>query len=151
MGQLIAIQIARAPEAAMASLIEVEAFPGRGLRGDRYFEGRGSFSPSPMRPDFEVTLIELENIEAFALASGRPFNAAQSRRNLVTAGIRLNDLVNREFTIGSVRFRGCRLCEPCTHLARISVPEVLPGLVRLGGLRAQILSAGILKLGAVVI
>ena len=150
MSHLVAIYIAASPGESTRSVPQVLAAPGRGLAGDRYFEGQGTFSPRPMKPDFEVTLIEEENLEAFARTSGRPFTAVHARRNLVTTGVRLNDLVNREFSVGTVRLRGWRLCEPCSHLARISVPEVLPGLVHLGGLRAQILTAGTLSVGDLI-
>lgn len=131
----------------MVSRAEVEAVPGRGLVGDRYFLGCGTFSPQPQRPDFEVTLVEQEMLDAFASRSGLPFNAMSARRNLVTTGVRLNDLVGVEFQAGEVRLRGIRLCEPCSYLAKISFPEVLRGLVHQGGLRAQILSAGVIRAG----
>ena len=121
--------------------------PGKGLEGDRYFAGTGTFSPTTPKPDYELTLIEQENIDAFAAESGLPFTAASARRNIVTTGIRLNDLVGVEFLVGEVRIRGIRLCEPCTHLAKRSFQEILNGLVHKGGLRAQILSAGTIQVG----
>lgn len=126
------------------------AVPGRGLEGDRYFLGCGTFSPQPRKPDYELTLIEIEAIEQFAAASGLPFTAQHARRNLVTRGVALNDLVGVEFTIGAVRIRGQRLCEPCNYLAKVTWPEVLRGLVHRGGLRAQILSAGEIQAGATI-
>jgi hypothetical protein len=141
------ILIAENPSAPMVSRAEVEAVPGRGLVGDRYFLGCGTFSPQPQRPDFEVTLVEQEMLDAFASRSGLPFNAMSARRNLVTTEVRLNDLVGVEFQAGEVWIRGIRLCEPCSYLAKISFPEVLRGLVHQGGLRAQILSAGVLRAG----
>lgn len=147
MPHLAQILIAESPAAAMRSVIEACAVPGRGLEGDRYFLGVGTFSPTPFRPDFEITLIEREKIEAFAHASGLPFTAEQARRNLVTAGADLNSLVGREFLVGEVRLRGLRLCEPCNYLAKISFPETLKGLVHQGGLRAQIVSGGWLHVG----
>ncbi len=128
----------------------VRAVPGRGLEGDRYFLNTGTFSPSPQKPDFELTLIEQENIDAFAQASGLPFMASQARRNIVTLGVKLNELVGREFWLGEVRVSGLRLCEPCNYLAKISFPETLKGLVHKGGLRAQILSEGIIRSGDAV-
>lgn len=125
--------------------------PGRGLEGDRYFAGSGTFSPHPQKPDFEVTLIEWEKIEAFAAESGLPFTAERARRNLVTEGVDLNALVGKEFFVGDVRLRGMRLCEPCSYLARISFPETLRGLVHKGGLRAQIVSGGVLRIGDAVV
>lgn len=131
----------------MRAVAQAQAVPGKGLQGDRYFVGTGTFSPQPQKPDFEVTLIEKENIEAFAAEAGLSFSAVDTRRNVVTRGVRLNDLVGVEFLIGSVRIRGLRLCEPCTHLAKNSFPEVLKGLVHKGGLRAQILSEGEIRVG----
>lgn len=147
LGKVAAILIAPSPAASMTVVESVRALPGRGLEGDRYFLNLGTFSPTPQKPDYELTLIEQEQIEAFALASGLPFTAANARRNIVTTGIALNDLVGREFSIGDVRIRGIRLCEPCNYLAKISYPETLKGLVHKGGLRAQILSEGILRTG----
>jgi MOSC domain-containing protein YiiM len=79
------------------------------------------------------------------------FTAAHARRNVVTEGVDLNALVGREFAVGAVRFRGMRLCEPCTHLAKISFPETLKGLIHKGGLRAQIVSEGVIRVGDAVV
>lgn len=146
-GQVTEILISTAPTSKMVSVQKVRAVPGRGLEGDRYFAGTGTFSPNPQKPDFELTLIEEECITAFAAASGLAFSTALARRNVVTRDVRLNDLVALEFFIGPVRIRGIRLCEPCTHLAKHSFPEVLRGLVHQGGLRAQILSPGEICVG----
>lgn len=134
----------------MQSVPKVRAVPGQGLEGDRYFTGSGTFSPQPMKPDFELTLIELEQVEAFASASGLPFTATLARRNLVTQGVDLNALSGVEFMIGSVRARGIRLCEPCNYLAKITWPETLRGLVHKGGLRAQILTEGCIQTGDII-
>ncbi len=132
----------------MEEQAEVRAVPGRGLEGDRYFSGTGTFSPQPdQKPDFELTLIEQEHVAAFARESGLPFTACDARRNLVTTGVDLNALAGEEFMIGPVRVRGVRLCEPCNYLAKIAFPETLRGLVHKGGLRAQILSPGIIRCG----
>lgn len=125
----------------------VRAVPGQGLEGDRYFAGAGTFSPPHPKPDFEITFIEQEQIEAFARESGLPFTSLHARRNIVTEGVSLNDLAGKEFLVGEVRIRGIRLCEPCNYLAKISFPETLKGLVHKGGLRAQILSEGLIRVG----
>ena len=134
----------------MLSTRSVHAIPGRGLKGDRYFEGTGTFSPQPQKPDFELTLIEEEAVTAFARESGLSFSSADARRNIVTRGVRLNDLIGRDFSVGAVRVRGIRLCEPCAHLAKLTHPGVLVGLVHKGGLRAQILSEGTISLGDII-
>jgi MOSC domain-containing protein YiiM len=146
-GQVTEILIARSPTSEMVSVPQAFAVPRQGLQGDRYFLGTGTFSPQPQKPDFELTLIEQEHVIAFAAESGLKFTPAQARRNIVTRGVRLNDLVGREFSIGLVRIRGLRLCEPCPHLAKNTFPEVLKGLVHKGGLRAQILSEGHIRVG----
>src|SRR5208283_152232 len=125
MGRVVEILIAQFALSEMVSKTVVHAEPGKGLEGDRYFTGTGTFSPKPHRPDFEITFIEQEKIEAFAARSGLPFTSAHARRNVVTQGISLNELVGHEFFVGQVRIRGIRLCEPCSHLAQHSFPEAL--------------------------
>lgn len=141
------ILVAESPTDAMTSRSEVHAVPGRGIEGDRYFVGSGTFSTQPQKPDYEITFVEKEKIEAFARESGLPMTALHARRNIVTEGVDLNALVGREFHVGDVRIRGIRLCEPCAYLAKISFPETLKGLVHKGGLRAQILSEGDIRVG----
>lgn len=145
MAFVLQILIAESSNHAMESRSEVVAVPGLGLVGDRYFGGRGTFSPQPQKPDFELTLIESEKIETFARESKLEFTAIHARRNIVTCGVDLNALVGKDFMIGSVRVRGVRLCEPCSYLAKISYPETLRGLVHKGGLRARILSEGVIR------
>lgn len=147
-GKVISINIADAAEAPMQSVNEARAVPGRGLEGDRYFNGTGTFSkPSP---DRELTLIEAEAVEAMKRELDVDYGLGDSRRNVVTRGVPLNHLVGKEFWIGEVKARGLRLCEPCKHLQKLSHEKVLPGLVHRGGLRAQILSEGTIRVGEAV-
>jgi MOSC domain-containing protein YiiM len=147
MAQIVEILIAANPGSPAVSLQSVRAVPGRGLEGDRYFNGVGTFSPHPQKPDFEVTLVQKEHIDAFASSTGVSFTPRDARRNLVTVGVDLNTLVGREFRAGPVLIRGIRLCEPCNYLAGRTSPEVLRGLLHKGGLRAQILSEGEIRVG----
>lgn len=142
-------QIFTAPKGAeaMTARESVRALLGQGLEGDRYSTGMGTFSKKPHRADSEVTLIELENVEAFAREFGKPFTASMSRRNIVTEGVHLNDLEGQEFTVGAVRLRGIRLCEPCKILARNTFYEILPALNGKAGLRATILTEGLIHIG----
>jgi MOSC domain-containing protein YiiM len=119
----------------------VRVIPGEGLEGDRYTAGKGTF-PSG-RPGSAVTLIEAEVCESFE----PQLSPEEHRRNLVTRGIELNGMVGREFTIGSVRFHGIRLCEPCATMQRYSERQILRPLVHLGGLRAEILYSGEIHVG----
>jgi MOSC domain-containing protein YiiM len=139
------ILIAESPTLPMSARSEVRAVPGKGIEGDRYFTGAGTFSPHPQKPDFEITLIAREKIDAFARETGLPFTAAQARRNLVTEGVDLNALAGKEFLVGEVRLRGIRFCEPCNYLAKTTFPETLKGLAHKGGLRAQIVTEGIIR------
>lgn len=147
MSRVVEILIASSPSASMESRVSVRAVPGRGLEGDRYFDGIGTFSPKPAKPDYEVTLIQKEHIDSFREASALPFTSKHARRNLVSQGVDLNSLVGKDFNVGSVRLRGIRLCEPCNHLAKSTFPAILQGLVHKGGLRAQILSEGVIRVG----
>jgi MOSC domain-containing protein YiiM len=115
------------------------------LEGDRYSAGIGTFSDRPGKRD--LTLIEAEALQAYEEESGNKLSAAESRRNLLTQGVRLNDLMGRVFQVGAVRMRGLRLSEPCSHLARLTHPETLPGLVHRGGLVAEVLNDGELRVG----
>ena len=147
-GTVISINIAPAAEASMQSVDEARAVPGKGLEGDRYFFRQGSFYKP--QPDRELTLIEAEAIEAFRTEFKLEFDLSSSRRNVVTRGVPLNHLVGKEFWIGEVKLRGIKLCEPCSHLQRLSHPKVLPGLVHRGGLRAEILSEGTIRVGEII-
>lgn len=145
-GEVVSIHICKTAGAPMVSVQEVKAVPGRGLEGDRYFSEKGFYSDNP-GPDRELTLIEIEAIEALERDYGTRIQPGDARRNVVTRGVPLNHLVGREFKVGDVRLRGIRLCEPCAHMANLAHEKALPGLVHRGGLRAQILEGGILRKG----
>ncbi|HEV8543790.1 MAG TPA: MOSC domain-containing protein [Verrucomicrobiae bacterium] len=150
MPRVLEILTADSPQHEMKARTDARAVPGKGLEGDRYFVGLGTFSPKLAKPDFELTLIESEKIEDFARASGLMFTSFHARRNIVTEGIDLNELAGKEFLLGDVRIRGIRLCEPCSYLAKISFPETLSGLLHKAGLRAQIVSEGVIHVGDLI-
>ena len=118
-----------------------------GIEGDRYFGTHGE-------PGQNVTFVEAEQIEAFAQAHRRPVDLSATGRNVVTRGVRLNELVGREFIVGSVRFRGVELCEPCQTLGEalasptLSPARVVKHWVHRCGLRADALTSGELSVGA---
>ena len=130
----------------MKSSNEVRAVAGKGLEGDRYFSQTGTYSNQP-GSGRDVTLIEIEAIEALKRDYGIELNPGESRRNIVTRGVPLNHLVGREFKIGEVTLRGTRLCEPCSHLQKLTQQGVMRGLVHRGGLRAEIVTSGMLQVG----
>ncbi len=141
-----AIFIAAEAEQLPHPVAEVEALSGRGLRGDRNFLGEGTFSDDA-KEGRDLTLIEAEAIEALEAEEGIALEPAASRRNVLTRGIALNDLVGERFRVGEVECVGVELCEPCSHLESLTEPGVLRGLVHRGGLRADILTGGTITIG----
>ena len=125
----------------------VEVVAGAGIKGDRYFDRHDE-------PGQNITLIEAEEIESFISEYQRTPDLSISNRNIVTRGVRLNDLVGREFMIGSIRLRGVELCEPCLGLGNALASPELPAaqvvkrLLHKAGLRADVLSSGSLACGA---
>jgi MOSC domain-containing protein YiiM len=147
-GTVESIHIASTAEGSPQSVPQAMAVPGSGLDGDRYALRLGTFyKPAP---DFELTLIEAEAIEALRRDYHVNLAAGEARRNIVTRNVPLNHLVGREFAIGEVRIRGIRLCEPCDHLQKVTGKSVTKGLLHRGGLRAQILTRGTIRVGDVV-
>ena len=125
----------------------VRIVAGSGIEGDRYFDKHDE-------PGQNITFMEAEEIEAFFHDQGLPSDLSISGRNVITRGIRLNDLVGQEFTVGGLRFRGVELCEPCLglgeKLATATLPpaKVVKCLLHRAGLRADALSSGELAPGA---
>jgi MOSC domain-containing protein YiiM len=119
----------------------VHAVAGRGLEGDRYFRGIGTYSDYPDQRGRHLTLIEADALERAGI------EGAAARRNLVVSGLELGRLVDKRFRIGDVECLGRRLCEPCEHLERLTRPGVLRALVHTG-LRADILIGGDMTRGS---
>lgn len=144
--KVVSIHIAAAAGAPPAEVAAVRAIAGKGLEGDRYCNGAGTYS-KPHSPGRQATLIEIEALEALARDYGIELAPGRSRRNIVTRGAALNHLVGREFAIGAVRLRGVELCEPCARLQKLAAPGVQRGLVHRGGLNAEILTDGVIRAG----
>ena len=113
---------------------------GAGLRGDRHFEPGSA-------PEKHLTLIESEEIERLAAEHGIELAPGQSRRQVMTRGVRLNPLVGKRFRVGDVECRGIELCEPCAHLESLTYPGLMRGLVHKAGLNAEIISGGEIAVG----
>ncbi len=143
-GTIVSIHIAPSGGAPTKPVTEVRAVAGKGLEGDRYCEGVGTYSNNP-GSGRDVTLIEIEAIEALKRDYDIELNPGNSRRNIVTRGVPLNHLVGREFKIGEVTLRGTRLCEPCSHLQKLTQQGVMRGLAHRGGLRTEIVIGGIIR------
>ncbi len=146
-GQVAAIYVAPRSGAQMTPADAVNAVEGRGFEGDRYFEKLGKYSDVP-EPGRQVTLVEIEAIEAVQREHGIAITPGDARRNVVTRGVSLNDLVGREFRVGDATLIGVELCEPCAHLVSlIGDKKVLRALVHRGGIRADIVSGGPIRVG----
>lgn len=149
-GRVESIHVAAAAGAPMSSVAEVRAIPGGGLEGDRYFSKTGTYSRKE-GADRQITFIEAEALEALHREYGIALDPKESRRNVATRGVALNHLVGRRFRVGEVALRGLRLCEPCSYMGRMSGKPVRAGLVHRGGLRAEILTEGTIRIGDVVV
>jgi MOSC domain-containing protein YiiM len=148
-GTVEGLFVAPAAEAPCTAVESAEAVAGRGLRGDRYFDGQGTFG-GPGAAGHQITLIEREALDELAARTGIELDSADARRNVVTSGVDLNALAGRRFVIGDVEIVGRRWCEPCAHLQRLTTPGVLRGLVHRGGLRADIVRGGTIARGDLV-
>ncbi len=149
-GSVVSIGITNAGGEPMLAVDEVKAVAGQGLEGDRYFSKQGSFSDNPNTTGRQVTLIESEALDALARDYKTEIEYKDARRNIVTRGVPLNHLLGKEFSVGDVRMRGVRLNEPCNHLAGLTHEQVKAGLVHRGGLRADILNDGTIRVGDAV-
>jgi hypothetical protein len=141
-GSVVGLLVAPEAEKPLVRVDSVRAVAGRGLEGDRYFLGKGTFTGTGR--GYEVTLVEEQALEDVGLSW------EQARRNIVTRGIALNSLVGKRFTVGTVECVGRRLAEPCAHLEKLTRPGILRPLVHRAGLRADILRDGEITLGDAV-
>ena len=124
----------------------VAALTDGGLDGDRYAH------PANRRgPDYQITLIESEHITAFSEMVDVPFTPDMPRRNIVTQGVRLNELCGRKFKVGDTTLEGIELCEACSLFAKRTHRDVLKYFPRKGGLRARIVVGGTIQVGDVVV
>ena len=149
-GRVEAIHIAPVAGAPMVGVGRVRAIAGVGLEGDRYATMAGTWSPDP-RVDRDITLIEAEVIDDLAATDGIHLAPGETRRNVTTRGVRLNDLVGRRFRVGDAVCEGTRLCEPCQHLTDALGKPILRPLAHRAGLRARILEGGEIGIGAEVV
>ena len=143
---VVSLHIAPSGAAPMQSVGSVNAIAGRGLEGDRYCNHCGTYSNHP-GDGRHVTLIESEALAALRREYQIALEPGLARRNIVTRGVALNHLVEREFRVGAVVLRGTRLCEPCAHLEKLTQPGALRGLIHRGGLRAEIIVGGTIRVG----
>jgi MOSC domain-containing protein YiiM len=146
-GHVEAIFVGETPGEVPVAVDRAHAVAGRGLEGDRYFAGVGSFSDKGRGNGRDLTLIQAEALEGLASEDGIELTAAESRRNVVTRGVDLHALIGQRFRIGGATCLGVRRCEPCTHLEGLTRPGVLKGLAGRGSLRADIVDGGTIRVG----
>ena len=150
-GTVAAIALAERATGDMHTVNHARALANRGLDGDRYAAKAGTFTPAnDTARGYDLTLIEAEVLDSLTLPEGRTLGYAEARRNVVTHGIDLNALVGRRFRVGNVECLGQRLCEPCSHLERLTTKGTLRGLIHRGGLRADVLSDGVITTGDLI-
>ena len=119
----------------------IEVLANKGVVGDRHFNNYND-------PYCQLSLIEAENIDEYNLKFGLNIPYLDFRRNIITKGIKLNDLVGKKLSIGNVEVEGIDLCRPCRHLTEMLDQEnILKEFLRKGGLRCQILSSSKIKVG----
>jgi 8-oxo-dGTP pyrophosphatase MutT (NUDIX family)/MOSC domain-containing protein YiiM len=144
-GSVEAIHIATAAGASVRPVDEIRAIAGVGLEGDRYSNGLGHYQDERVSRD--LTFIEAEALEALAHDQAIALSPGETRRNLTTRGVGLNALVGQRFWVGDVLCLGTRLCEPCQYLAELIGKPLLRPLVHRGGLRADIVHGGLIRVG----
>lgn len=140
-GRVEAIYVSARARQLPHAVARVWATEGTGLKGDRYFSGIGTWSDYPIASGRDLTLVEAEVLEDVGLAP------AAARRNVVTRRIALETLIGKRFRVGAAECYGDRICEPCTHLERLTRPGVLEALRHRGGLRADITCSGAIAIG----
>ncbi|HSW98243.1 MAG TPA: MOSC domain-containing protein [Candidatus Saccharimonadales bacterium] len=151
-GLVAAIYIAPAAGAPMEAFAGVEALAGQGLAADRYALGVGAYSQAKGGKIRHVTLIAAEDIDAANAAAGTGFTWEDTRRNLVTEGIDVNGLVGAQFCIGDVSLRGVELCAPCARPSALSGKKGFRNAFEGGGgLRAEVLASGLIRVGAAIV
>lgn len=145
MARVEGIFITNAASEPMTQLQTAKAVAGKGLEGDRYYLETGFYSDGA--DGRQLTLIEQESLQELRSEHDVALAPIECRRNLMTSGVRLNDLVGKRFWVGEVECEGIRLCPPCNHLEELTRPGMLKGLARSGGLRAHVLNDGQISIG----
>ena len=131
--------------APMKKVDQLYALAGRGIKGDRYFLGTGTYSKIP-EPGRQVTLIKSEVLESLKNKLEINVKPEESRRNILTQGIEINDLIGTEFYVGTVRLRAHRITQPCLYLENLlDQPGLYKELWDNGGISCEILSDGVIK------
>ena len=151
-GKIAKLLISKDTQSDMLNVNQIVLEIGKGIFGDWYYNQEGTFSnKGEIEPDRDVTLIEIEKIDALNKENDLNITAEDFRRNIVVSNCDLNSLVGKEFQIGEVVLKGLRLCEPCKYLSnKLDNEKVLSQMVHKAGLRAQIIKGGSIDLNSQV-
>ena len=137
-GSVEAIFVGAVDEGPLEAAGQVQVQTGAGIDGDRY-------------GDKDITLFQAEAIERLEADTGIQLRPNEIRRNVMTRGIALNDLLGHRIRVGEVEAVVTELCHPCSHLQKLTQPGVLRGLVNRGGLNADVVAGGAIKVGDEVV
>ena len=141
MSEVLKLGITNKNNKKIIEVNSIEVIENKGIIGDRHFDEYND-------PYCQLSLIESENIDFYNSKYNLNISYIDFRRNIITKGIRLNDLINRRFLIGNVKVEGIDLCRPCRHLTEMLGQEnILKEFLRKGGLRCQILSSSTINVG----
>ena len=141
MSEILKLGIAEKNNFPINEMHSIKVLANQGILGDRHFS---KFNEAYN----QLSLIESENIHYYNMKYGLNIPYLDFRRNIVTKGIKLNNLVGKKILIGNVRVEGIDLCRPCRHLTEmLSQNNILKEFLRSGGLRCQILSSSNIFVG----
>ena len=141
MSEVLKLGITAIHNRSIQEVDSIDVIANQGIVGDRHFK---KFND----PYNQISLIESEGIDNYNIKFGLNISYIDFRRNIITKGIQLNDLVGKNFKIGSVEVEGMDLCRPCKHLNEtLNQDNVLKEFLRKGGLRCQILTSSNINIG----
>jgi len=141
MSKVIKLGIAKNNNQKIEEVEKVKLLSGKGIVDDYHFNENNDVKK-------QITLIESENIDYYNDKFKTNYSYLEFRRNVVTKGIRLNDLVGKKLLIGDIEIKGHDLCRPCKHLEEtLKGKDIIKEFIRKGGLRCEILTSGIIEVG----
>ena len=148
-GSVIALHTCPAAASPMQPAEQLTLREGRGIEGDRYLLGTGTYSSKP-EEGRQITLFEIETLAALERDYGLVLSAAEHRRNVTVAGVPLNHLVGRRLRMGAALLEATRLSIPCRHIEEVTGKSIFKALMHRSGLNCKILEGGIVRIGDII-
>ncbi len=141
MSEVLKLGVAENSNQKIKEVKTINVLANKGIIGDRHFQEIND-------PYNQISLIESESIDNYNIKFGLNISYIDFRRNVITKGVRLNDLVGKKFKVGDVALVGIDLCRPCKHLSEnLNQNNIIKEFLRNGGLRCQILSSAKINVG----